>query len=224
MIKRTCEHEGCGKPHYSRGMCKPHYRRDYYLRNKEQENAQFRAYRAANLEREKARFAAYSEARWGEERRARQAAEAARLAAPAKACTSCHQVKPKTEFHRDTRRADGLYSWCTACFRAHTRAYQREWVKANREKAREQVRRRYARKKAVTVEPVDYEAVLARDGMTCHLCTGEIAGLDDLHFDHVVPISRGGAHSMANVKPAHETCNLRKHDKLISELDWVATS
>lgn len=222
-MQRTCTQDECDKPHYSRGMCKPHYRKDYYLRNKERENAHFKAYRDANLDRERARWAAYSQDRWGGERQARQKVTAARLAAPDKACTSCQKVKPKGEFHQDSRRLDGLYSWCVGCFNAHTRAYQREWVKANREKAREQVRRRYALKKSVTVERVDYEAIVQRDGMVCYLCRSEITSLEDLHFDHVVPISRGGEHSMANVKLAHATCNLRKHDKLISELDWIVT-
>lgn len=91
MDEPTCEQGGCGKSHYARGMCKPHYRADYYRRNKERENANSRAYRA------------------------------------------------------------------------------------------------------------------------------------DLHFDHVIPVSRGGAHSMDNIKSAHAVCNLRKHDKLIAELDWLIT-
>lgn len=75
---------------------------------------------------------------------------------------------------------------------------------------------------AASLGEVDYKAILDRDGTRCHLCRQHIDSLNDLHFDHVVPLSRGGAHSMANLKPAHATCNLRKHNKLMSELDWVA--
>jgi 5-methylcytosine-specific restriction endonuclease McrA len=241
MTQRTCEEDGCGKPHYSRGMCRPHYRADYYRRNKERENAQFRAYRAANLEREKARWAVYSETRWGDERRTREAAAAARLAAPAKACTSCGEVKAKMEFHTDPRRKDGRYSWCKSCFHTHvmsmrtpeteaerrrvayanpeTRekllAKHRAWVKANPEKNRQYVSRRRALVRAATVGEVDYGAILERDGMVCHICRDDIPTLDDLHFDHVIPIARGGEHSMGNIRPAHAECNLRKHAKTI---------
>lgn len=55
-----------------------------------------------------------------------------------------------------------------------------------------------------------YARVLERDGMTCHICGKAIEGLDDLHFDHVHPLSRGGEHSEKNVRPAHRICNLRK--------------
>ncbi|WP_408995767.1 HNH endonuclease [Streptomyces europaeiscabiei] len=60
--------------------------------------------------------------------------------------------------------------------------------------------------------------------MQCYLCGRGIAGLSQLHFDHVVPLSRGGTHAVDNIRPAHAACNLRKSDKLISELDWVVAA
>lgn len=57
---------------------------------------------------------------------------------------------------------------------------------------------------------MDYAAILAEHGMTCHICTGEIESLTDLHFDHVIPLARGGEHSAANIRPSHAVCNLRK--------------
>lgn len=122
MTNRRCSIEGCDEPHHCRGLCKPHYRRDYYERNKARENANFRTYRAANLHAEKARFAACSEHRWGAERRERAAGRAAAQAAPEKLCSRCGTTKPKDDFYTDPRRADGLYSWCKECFRAHCRA------------------------------------------------------------------------------------------------------
>ncbi|MFB4265301.1 HNH endonuclease [Nonomuraea sp. GTA35] len=38
-----------------------------------------------------------------------------------------------------------------------------------------------------------------------------------LEQDHVVPLSRGGAHSEENILPACDTCNVRKSDRLIVE-------
>lgn len=55
-----------------------------------------------------------------------------------------------------------------------------------------------------------------RDGWRCHVCGGIIdPGLVYPHpqshsFDHVVPLKRGGAHSVANVRSAHLRCNLRR--------------
>lgn len=97
---------------------------------------------------------------------------------------------------------------------------RRAW-ETNPEKNREYARRYQALKLAATVGEVDYGALIEQFGMVCHLCRQAIADLSDLHFDHVVPLVRGGEHSMANVRPAHAACNLRKKDKLVSELDWL---
>lgn len=94
--------------------------------------------------------------------------------------------------------------------------YGRAWRKANPEKwalrNRENSRRRQT---GTTHSRVSYAAVLERDGMVCHICGREIASLADLHFDHVIPLSKGGEHAAHNIKPAHALCNLRKSDKII---------
>jgi hypothetical protein len=54
-------------------------------------------------------------------------------------------------------------------------------------------------------------ARLAMYGRTCWICGEEI---DDepgeFHLDHVKPISAGGAHTPANLRPAHRLCNITK--------------
>jgi 5-methylcytosine-specific restriction endonuclease McrA len=90
--------------------------------------------------------------------------------------------------------------------------YSTAWRKANPEKwalrNRENQRRRRGDK------PVSYATILERDGMVCHLCSGPIAGLDDLHMDHVIPLARGGEHNEQNIKPAHALCNMRKGSRV----------
>jgi 5-methylcytosine-specific restriction endonuclease McrA len=97
--------------------------------------------------------------------------------------------------------------------REAAREYQRQWYAANRERWNAKTRNREALKKAVSGSPVDFAAVLARDGKVCWLCGLSIA--TDLTFDHVIPLSRGGAHSSDNLRPAHRSCNSRKHDKIV---------
>lgn len=80
-------------------------------------------------------------------------------------------------------------------------------------KRREEAMRRRAVMRAVSIGSVDYRAILAQYGRICHICRGPIGS--DLHFDHVIPLSRGGEHSMANIRPAHAFCNLSKADKLL---------
>jgi 5-methylcytosine-specific restriction endonuclease McrA len=223
-------------------MCKPHYRRDYYSRNKARENATNKAYLDARPDYQRERHAAWGESKYGAERQARAAAAARRLASTHKTCTACLVHMPKTEFFTDPRRIDGLYSHCRECFKGHCRAAydpvktarhgllyrnapgqkeaaadrQRRWYAANPEKAREQTRRYQARKMSATIGDVDYSAILIRDGMTCHICSVDILTMSDLHFDHVHPLSKGGAHSMENIKPSHAFCNLSKGATIIT--------
>jgi len=72
----------------------------------------------------------------------------------------------------------------------------------------------------VTVELVDNETVFERDGWVCKLCGGQIDRNTkwpdpwSASVDHIVPLSRGGNHSYANVQCAHLRCNCQKSDKL----------
>lgn len=48
--------------------------------------------------------------------------------------------------------------------------------------------------------------------------------IQDLHVDHIIPISRGGKHAKDNICRSCPRCNSRKRDKLPAELDpkcWV---
>jgi 5-methylcytosine-specific restriction endonuclease McrA len=71
--------------------------------------------------------------------------------------------------------------------------------------------RRRARKRATQEIPVDLRVVLDQCGRWCYLC-GEVIG-DDLSFDHVMPLSRGGTHTYENIRPTHLICNMRKSNK-----------
>lgn len=241
MAKPTCIVGDCEGESFALKMCKPHYRKDYYRRNKARENARNKAYREANPEYWKSRWSDYAERRWGAERAERRRNLEERLASTHKACTQCDEYLPKVEFYEDPKRLDGRYSWCKACFKAHCRsAYDpekdaergaryrstpeakerarerlRAWYAENPERAREQTRRYQARRSAATVEEVSYAAILEREGMVCHICGVDIQGMSDLHFDHVIPLSRGGAHSNDNIKPSHAACNLRKGAKIL---------
>jgi len=67
--------------------------------------------------------------------------------------------------------------------------------------------------------------ILQRDQEVCHICLRLISNLgSDLHFDHVIPISRGGQHEESNVKLAHASCNTWKGIALMSELELLGLS
>jgi 5-methylcytosine-specific restriction endonuclease McrA len=156
--------------------------------------AKSREYRAANLESVKA-----TQAAWYVEHRDEHAARCARWRG--------------TNRLRHRQLARQAYERNRPAYIARAAA----WNAAHPEQRRERTRRRRARLAAVTVERVDYAAILAEHGPVCHICDGLIEP-DDLHFDHVIPIARGGAHVAGNVRPSHARCNLVKGTRLMAEL------
>ncbi|MEC4611819.1 HNH endonuclease [Tsukamurella tyrosinosolvens] len=86
----------------------------------------------------------------------------------------------------------------------------------NRKKNRD-VRRRL--QDGLPFENIEWETVFERDGWVCQLCGDSVD--PDLKFphrmsaslDHIVPLSKGGEHSIGNVQLAHFSCNSQKGDK-----------
>ncbi len=54
----------------------------------------------------------------------------------------------------------------------------------------------------------------------CGIC-GERVSLRKYTLDHIVPLSRGGEHSYANIQPSHRWCNSWKADKLPEEIEGL---
>ena len=62
--------------------------------------------------------------------------------------------------------------------------------------------------------------LMVRDQGTCGICGGLVLdrpGRFQPSPDHVIPVSRGGPHSIENLQLSHLYCNRRKHDRLAAE-------
>jgi HNH endonuclease len=74
---------------------------------------------------------------------------------------------------------------------------------------------------ATVIEPFDRNEVFERDGWICYLCERPVDRMvsifhgDSPTIDHVVPLSRGGEHSMRNAATTHLRCNSSKQDRVI---------
>jgi 5-methylcytosine-specific restriction endonuclease McrA len=55
---------------------------------------------------------------------------------------------------------------------------------------------------------VDFDAVVAKANGLCGICREPIDG--EYHFDHIVPLARGGKHTTDNLQVAHSLCNRKK--------------
>ena len=108
------------------------------------------------------------------------------------------------------------------------KAYQRQHKKQNPHLKRESERRRRAKKFENGFEPYKEIQVLEIYGKDCHICLGPIdlsaprqPGLHGweigLHIDHVIPLSKGGPDTIDNVRPAHGSCNVKKHANPLSK-------
>lgn len=100
----------------------------------------------------------------------------------------------------------------------------RRWQRANPAAVRAARRstsdhRKRARHYGVEYEPVNARRVFARDNWRCGLCGHQVdehATWPDLmcpSLDHVIPMSKGGAHSYANTQLAHWLCNVTKGNR-----------
>jgi 5-methylcytosine-specific restriction endonuclease McrA len=86
------------------------------------------------------------------------------------------------------------------------------WRKNNPDRARLIVENRRARRDANggMINVSEWQALLESHGKHC-LCCGETKGLT---LDHVIPLSRGGVHSISNAQPLCSRCNSTKGVKI----------
>lgn len=139
-------------------------------------------------------------------------------------------VRRWRERHPEQAR-EALYSWRQRNperFKAHLKKYRethraeavartREWQKAHPDKVRE-YSRRYQKTKRRAVETgsltkAQWDVILRAFSHRCAYCGRK----RKLGQDHVLPMSRGGAHAKSNVVPCCRNCNASKQDKTVSE-------
>ena len=126
-------------------------------------------------------------------------------------------------------------------YKEHYTAYLAEWERTQRKprpyiptpqilaNARKTARKRRALKLENGHEPYTEQEVLDLYGTNCHLCELPIdlqaprhasqgkGWQTGLQIDHVVPLSKGGADTIENVRPSHARCNLSKNNKDLSK-------
>jgi 5-methylcytosine-specific restriction endonuclease McrA len=89
--------------------------------------------------------------------------------------------------------------------------------------------RRKARMKGADVQPFRPHDVHMRDGYRCQICgtktNPKASPCSDRYptLDHIIPLSRGGAHSRENTQTACRRCNMAKAADLVpTQTRWLA--
>ena len=90
------------------------------------------------------------------------------------------------------------------------------WQKRKSQEYADRMALRRARlARAETGRPVVRHEIIARDRATCWICQ-RIVPDDQIHLDHVIPLSKGGKHEPENVKVACASCNLWKGSRIVT--------
>jgi 5-methylcytosine-specific restriction endonuclease McrA len=99
----------------------------------------------------------------------------------------------------------------------------RKYVKDNPDIFRAANARRRARKRnaAGSHTAAEANAMLEDQNYTCIMCMCDLRE-NPKHFDHIIPLSRGGSNFIDNMQWLCAACNLRKRNKLPSELSQRA--
>jgi 5-methylcytosine-specific restriction endonuclease McrA len=172
------------------------YYRAYRMAHKEQVAAKDAAYYRAHTEECRARIDAYNDTH-------REEIRAKRIA--------YHQT------HRDQEN-ESARLWYVANRenrKDRQSMYQAAYHQTHKETDRAKKGRRLAMLRGVSsTERIDRGQVFERDHGICHICKLAVDP-KHWHMDHIVPLSKGGAHVMANVSVAHPRCNRSKGAKLV---------
>ena len=102
------------------------------------------------------------------------------------------------------------------------RVSRKNWVKQNPIKVQSQRRKRRALLAGADHSPYSWQQVVEAHGSTCWLCSKSIdltaprvGDSMGLNLDHLIPLSKGGADKLGNIRPTHGKCNLKKGASII---------
>lgn len=148
-----------------------------------------------------------------------------------KRCSDCRRDLPAADFHRSLGKYGGRLRRASRC-RACQSSYAAAWRERNKESlaAKKRAEReahpaayrtwkynhRARKYGASDLSEAELAPLLDRFGEPCSYGCGRPATT----LDHVVPLSRGGAHSVANLALACRQCNAQKRERTPEE--WRA--
>lgn len=159
-----------------------------------------------------------------------------------KTCNLCREDLPKENYSRCSARKDGLQNYCKKCAaikrkkhyennkeieREQNRKWHQEnqpwkkpekieymskWLSENRDRKNltEAMRRNAIRANGGSVNIEDWIELCNLYGNVCLKC-----GKNEVTMDHIVPVSKGGRHSIENLQPLCGSCNSSKGTKTI---------
>ena len=104
------------------------------------------------------------------------------------------------------------------------RAYNRKWYRDHPEYSAVKTLKRWALKRCAAINLRSIKAFVKKirsmDFATCYFCE-KLVPTKGIHFDHIVPLTKGGQHSIENLCVSCPSCNHSKYNHTISS--WIKT-
>lgn len=155
-----------------------------------------------------------------------------------KICKRCGTELSVTLFSKNKKNFDGLEKWCKKCvkekysnwrnknleydlerkkiWRNNNLEYDKKrkakWSSENLDKRRMSYHKRNIKLKE-NIFYISEKEIKKLLNSNCFYCGSS----DNIQIDHVIPISKGGRHSIGNIVPACRSCNASKCDKYLIE-------
>lgn len=135
-----------------------------------------------------------------------------------KQCRSCVSARRAKYYQRNKESIGQKTKEYAQTHIEQANCYKKKWVERNPEKRRDSLRlseqRRRAAKRNVEYEYFSKSDVLEKWGNHCFYCNGDFE-----HIDHYIPLSKGGSHTLDNVRPSCASCNQKKYVKMPDEFE-----
>ena len=127
-----------------------------------------------------------------------------------KTCSKCEEVKHASDFGPAKR---GKLGRAAVCYECNNRRWREDpdFVIAKK-RGRQKRKARLREAETYYISKRDLERLLSSPCFAC-------GTLEDITFDHVIPVKLRGRHSIGNALPLCVSCNASKQDKLL--IEWL---
>ena len=194
---------------------KKQYMREWSQKNKDHINSRNKAYWAARPEKLRAKELRHRERR-------KPAMKEYRKLYRLRNLDEVRRKNREWQQRRKLHRRDYMkkyYDSSPSTFRERSRA----WYRANPGKHSVHIVKRRRKQAECPIHEISVinewmKEVRSKDYARCHWCGTKVNG-SEIHFDHVVPLAKGGAHSIGNLCASCADCNRTKHARALS--DWI---
>jgi 5-methylcytosine-specific restriction endonuclease McrA len=95
-------------------------------------------------------------------------------------------------------------------------ATAKAWNQTNRDRYRNNVAKSHIKKRGTQVFVILNKEMKALYASSCYFCDSR----EKITMDHIIPLSRGGRHSIGNLQPLCKSCNSSKKTRFISEYKY----